>query len=118
MAHQAAKGGYDPAATMARRGLALADDADIAWSLASVLAHDGKVQQARETLSRYHPRPTTEDEARLWLQLHLGEPFSTDDAWVLVELVRQQPEGGVRDMAAALLLREVLLRVYAMLVRA
>ncbi len=71
-AYQARQGRLAEAAATARSGLAVAADADLAWKLVTVLVSDGKLSDARQALTRYRPEPGTEQEMRLWMQLHLG----------------------------------------------
>jgi hypothetical protein len=108
--YRARRGEFAPAVALAEDGLALGEDANLAWNLVSALVEDGKLSRAREALARYRPMPLSEDECRLWLRLHLGTDVSADDARQMVLLVRDQPPGPVRDMAVTLLVREVILR--------
>jgi len=107
--HKTQEGDLRAAEQMTVAGLGLSDDPDLAWNLVSMLARDGKVPQARQALVRYRPRPGTDSEVRVWLQLHLGTTVNAEDARLMVDLLRQQPEGELRDMIATLLVREVLL---------
>lgn len=101
-------GKYDDAVTLARAGLAISDDDDLAWTLVGSLHALGRIPEARTELDRLQPRPTTEQERRLWVELHLGNRLEVPDAWTLLELIRQQPPGQLRTDMASLLIREVL----------
>ena len=101
-------GKYDDAIGLARSGLAISDDDDLAWVLVRCLHILGRIPEARMELARLHPRPTTEPERLLWVELHLGNRLEVHDAWTLLELIRQQPPGLLRTDMASLLVREVL----------
>ncbi len=109
VAHQAQQRRFAEAAASARAGLAISDDADLAWKLITVLLNDGKAPEARQALARYKPGPGSQDEIRMWMQLHLGVPVTPDDARVMTGLTQRQPDGEFRDAIIALLIREVLL---------
>lgn len=109
VAHQAQQRRFADAAAAARAGLAIGEDADLAWKLITVLLNDGKMPDARQALSRYKPEPGSQDEIRMWMQLHLGVPVVADDARVMTDLAQRQPDGEFRDAIIAMLIREVLL---------
>lgn len=108
-AHQARQGSLTEAASTARSGLAVGADADLAWNLVIVLANDGKPGEARLALARYRLEPGTEQEMRLWMQLHLGVPVTADDAQVMIGLAGRLPDGEFRDAVIAMLIREAAL---------
>jgi hypothetical protein len=108
VAHKAKQRDFGAATVVARAGLALADDPELAWNLVIVLFNDGKVLDARAALGRHRPEPTSQEEVRLWLQLHLGVPLSNGDARTLVALLQRQPQGELRSAMVGLLIREVL----------
>ena len=106
IAHLAQQGRFAEAAAAARSGLAVAADADLAWKLVIVLVSDGKLNDARQSLSRYRPEPGTEQEMRLWMQLHLGVTVTADDAQVMLSIAGRLPDGEFRDAVIAMLIRE------------
>ena len=109
VADQNREGRFAEAAAVARAGLAIAEDADLAWDLITVLVNDGKLQDARKALGQHHPEPGTEQEMRLWMQLHLGVPVTPEHARVMTGLVHRLPDGEFRDAIIAMLIREVAL---------
>jgi hypothetical protein len=109
VSHKAKERKWAEAATVARSGLAIGEDAGLAWELAAALYNDGKIIEAQETLARHQPRPGTQEEIRLWMLLHLGTPVTADHARTMVDLANRQPGGNYRDAIIALLIREVLL---------
>ena len=104
--HQAKQGRLAAAAATARSGLAVAADADLAWKLVIVLVSDGKLGEARQALDRYRLEPGTEQEMRLWMQLHLGVTVTADDARVMIGMAGRLPDGEFRDAIIAMLIRE------------
>jgi hypothetical protein len=109
VAQQARQGRFADAAATARAGLAIGEDPGLAWALIMVLVNDGKLRDARQALARYRPEPGTDQEIRVWMQLHLGVPVTASDARVMIGLVQRQPDGEFRDAIIAMLLREVVL---------
>lgn len=105
-AYQTRQGRLAEAAATARSGLAVAADADLAWQLVTVLVSDGKLGDARQALTRYQPAPDTEQEMRLWMQLHLGITVTADDAQVMISMAGRLPDGEFRDATIAMLIRE------------
>ncbi len=103
---QSQQGKFADAAATARAGLAIRDDADLAWRLIMVLVNDGKLDDARKALARYNPPPGVETEMRVWMQLHLGVEVIPKDARVMIDLVRRLPDGEFRDAIIAMLIRE------------
>jgi hypothetical protein len=89
--------------------MAIGEDADLAWKLITVLLNDGKTPGARLALARYKPEPGSQDEIRIWMQLHLGVPVTPGDARIMTGLAQRQPDGEFRDAIIAMLIREVLL---------
>ena len=108
-AHQAKQGSLAAAAATARSGLAVAADADLAWKLVIVLVSDGKLGEARQALDRYRLEPGTEQEMRLWMQLHLGVTVTAGAARVMIGLTGRLPDGEFRDAIIAMLIREAAL---------
>lgn len=106
VAYQARQGRFAEAAATARSGLAVAADADLAWKLVIVLVSDGKLSDARQALARYRPEPGTEQEMRLWMQLHLGVTVTAEDAQVMISIAGRLPDGEFRDAVIAMLIRE------------
>lgn len=106
--HKANARAYVEAVAMARSGLALTEDPDLAWNLVAALYNSGKITQAREALVRYGLEPATQLEIRLWMQLHLGTAITSRDATIMVDLARRQPNGALRDGIISHLVREVL----------
>lgn len=90
-ARKAAAGDFTGAERAARDGLAIGVNAPLAWTLIRVLLGAGRIAPAREALARHRPAPETDDEARLWFQLHLAVPLTSDDARVLLELAARHP---------------------------
>ena len=109
VAQLARQGKFIEAAATARAGLAIGEDPGLAWRLIMVLVNDGKLHDARQALARYSPEPGTDQEIRLWMQLHLGVTVTAADARVMISLVRRQPDGDFRDAIIAMLIREVVL---------
>ena len=109
VAQQARQGRFADAAATARAGLAIGEDPGLAWALIMVLVNDGKLHDARQALARYSPGPGTDQEIRVWMQLHLGVPVTASSARVMIGLVRRQPDGEFRDAIIAMLLREAVL---------
>ena len=105
-AYQARQGRFAEAAATARSGLAVAADTDLAWKLVTVLVSDGKLGDARQALARYRPEPGTEQEMRLWMQLHLGVTVTAGDARVMISMAGRLPDGEFRDAIIAMLIRE------------
>ncbi|RAS57881.1 uncharacterized protein DUF4365 [Lentzea atacamensis] len=99
---------YTEAAKVAKAGLAVREDPDLAWNLLAAVHNAGDVVQAREILARYRPEPTTEAEIRLWMQLHIGVPLPATDAPLMVDLVRRLPPGDLRSAIIGHLVSEVL----------
>ena len=89
---------------MARSGLTIGEDPGLAWELVAALYNEGKITEAREALARHQPRPGTQDEIRLWMQLHLGAAVAAEDARVMVDLANRQPSGvsGINEFTAAI----------------
>jgi hypothetical protein len=104
--YQAREGRFAAAAATARSGLAVAADADLAWKLVTVLVSDGKLSDARQALDRYRLEPGSEQEIRLWMQLHLGVTVTADDAQVMISITGRLPDGEFRDAIIAMLIRE------------
>jgi hypothetical protein len=107
--HQARQGSLGEAAATARLGLAVEEDADLAWKLVTALLSDGRLNEARQALHRYQLEPGTEHEMRLWMQLHLGVPVSAGAARVMIGLAGRLPDGELRDAIIAVLIREAAL---------
>jgi hypothetical protein len=99
---------YAVAAALARRGLEIEEDPDLAWSLVKSLFNDGNVPGAREALARHRPEPVRDDERRLWMELHLSEPVTPDDARTMADIAQREPDSPFRDGVIAVLIREVL----------
>ncbi len=91
--HQAKQGSLAAAAATARLGLAVAADTDLAWQLVIILYNDGNLGEARTALDKYRLEPGTEEEMRLWMQLHVG---------VDVDAAAGQRLGGVDGLLAPL----------------
>ena len=113
MSHRAAtylvqKGNHVGAVDVARAGLAVCGDDDLAWTLISSLHALGRLPEARSELATLQPLPNSEDERRLWIELHLGSRLEVADAHRLFKLIRQQPAGPLRTDMATFLVREVL----------
>jgi len=109
VSRQAQQRKFAEAAVSARAGLAIGQDPGLAWMLIKVLLNDGKTPAARQALERHKPEPVTDEEIRIWMQLHLGVPLTPDDARTMTGLAQRQPEGEFRDAIIAMLIREVLL---------
>jgi hypothetical protein len=71
-----------------------------------VLVSDGKLSDSRQALARYRPEPGTEQEMRLWMQLHLGVTVTADDVQVMISITGRLPDGEFRDAIIAMLIRE------------
>jgi hypothetical protein len=107
--HKAQDREFAAAAFVARAGLAIGYDPDIAWNLVAALYHDRKVTQARDALARHKPEPSSQQEIRLWMQLHLGVPVTPEDARTMIDVAQRQPSGELRSGVIGHLVREVLL---------
>ncbi|MFD4637389.1 DUF4365 domain-containing protein [Lentzea sp. NPDC058436] len=107
LSRKVADGQYTEATRVARIGLAVHEDPDLAWNLLAALHGAGDVVQARAVLARYKPVPTTDAEIRLWMQLHIGVSLSADDALLMVDLVRRLPPGDLRSAIIGHLVSEV-----------
>ena len=107
--HQARKGSLAAAAATARLGLAVAADTDLAWQLVIILYNDGNLGEARTALDRYRLEPGTEEEMRLWMQLHVGVDVPAGAARVMIRLTGRLPDGEFRDAIIAMLIREAVL---------
>jgi hypothetical protein len=107
--HQARQRSLAAAAATARLGLAVGEDVDLAWKLVTVLFSDGRLSEARQALDRYELEPGTDQEMRMWMQLHLGIPVSADAARVMIGLAGRLPDGEFRDAVIAMLIREAAL---------
>jgi Domain of unknown function (DUF4365) len=103
---------FADAAAFAAKSLEIGEDPDLAWNLVKSLHNGGKVTAAREALARHRPEPVSDDEMRLWMQLHLGVSITPGDAQVMVGIVQRQPDGQFRDAVIGLLVREVLLTAH------
>jgi len=93
----ASKQGSLAAAATARLGLAVAADPDLAWQLVIILYNDGSLSEARAALDRYRLEPGTEEEMRLWMQLHVGVDVPAGAARVMIGLTGRLPDGEFRD---------------------
>ena len=92
--HQARQGSLAAAAATARLGLAVAADTDLAWQLVIILYNDGNLGEARTALDKYRLEPGTEEEMRLWMQLHVGVDVPAGAARVMIGLTgRAAPRG-------------------------
>ncbi len=100
---------FAEAAAFAAKSLEHGENPDLAWNLVKSLHNDGKVVAAREALTRHRPEPVSDDEMRLWMQLHLGVPLTPGDASTMASIAERQPDGQFRDAVIGLLVREVLL---------
>jgi hypothetical protein len=109
VSRQAQQRKFAEAAASARAGLAIGQDPRLAWMLVKILLNQGKTPDARQALERHKPEPVTDEELRIWMQLHLGVPLTPDDARTMTGLAQRQPEGEFRDAIIAMLIREVLL---------
>jgi hypothetical protein len=109
VARKGAERKFAEGAAFATRGLAIGEAPDLAWNLVRSLLNDGKVGDAREALARYRPEPASQEEIRLWMQLHLGVPLAPDGARTMADIAQRQPDSQFRDAIIALLVREVLL---------
>jgi hypothetical protein len=107
--HQVRQGSLAAAAATARLGLEVSADADLAWRLVHVLLGDGKIGEARQALDRYQLEPGSEQEMRLYMQLHLGVQVSAGAARVMISLAGRLPDGEFRDAVIAMLIREAVL---------
>ena len=107
--HQAKQGILAAAAATARLGLAVAADTDLAWQLVIILYNDGNLGEARAALDRYRLEPGTEEEMRLWMQLHVGVDVPAGAARVMIGLTDRLPDGEFRDAIIAMLIREAAL---------
>ena len=81
---------------LARRGLEIGEDPDLAWNLVKPLFNDSTVLDVREALARHRPEPVREDETRPWMELHLGEPVTPDDARMMVGIAQREPDSPFR----------------------
>lgn len=97
------------AVAAATAALAVDSSPDVAWALIRLHYNAGHIGPARAALTRYRPTPTSQDEVRLWLILHIGIPFTRDDAALLIDIVRRQPQGELRSQMVGLLAREIVL---------
>jgi hypothetical protein len=100
---------FAQAAAFATKSLEYGEDPDLAWNLVKSLHNDGNVVAAREALGRHRPEPVSDDEMRLWMQLHLGVSLMPGDARTMVDIAQRQPDGQFRDAVIGLMVREVLL---------
>jgi hypothetical protein len=100
---------FTEAAAFAAKSLEIGEAPDLAWNLVKSLHNDGKVAAARDALARHRPEPVSDDEMRLWMQLHLGVRLTPDDARAMTGIAQRQPDGQFRDAVIGLLVREVLL---------
>jgi hypothetical protein len=107
--HQARQGRLAAAAATARLGLAVAADTNLAWQLVIILYNDGNLSEARIALNRYRLEPGTEEEMRLWMQLHVGVDVPASAARVMTGLTGRLPDGEFRDAIIAMLIREATL---------
>lgn len=106
---KAAEKDHPAAAKVARIGLGLRDDPDLAWDLVRALTNAGNTPAAREALDRYRPDPGSDGEVRLWLHLHVGVDLSAEEVRTMADLLRRQPAGELRDGMIGVLAREVIL---------
>jgi hypothetical protein len=109
VARKGSQGKFAEAAGFAAKSLEIGEDSDLAWNLVKSLHNDGKAVAAREALARHRPEPVSDDEMRLWMQLHLGVPLAPDDARTMAGIAQRRPDGQFRDAIIGLLVREVLL---------
>jgi len=110
---KAAAGDFAGAERAARDGLAIGASAPLAWTLIRVLLGTGRISLAREALARHQPSPDTDDEARLWFQLHLAIPLTSDDARTLLDLAARHPAPLPPARVLPLLRREAVLAHHA-----
>jgi hypothetical protein len=106
---KAAAGDFGGAERAARDGLAIRVSTPLAWTLIRVLLGAGRTTVAREALARRRPAPDTGDEARLWFELHLAVPLTSDDARTLLDLAARYPAAVPSANALLLLRREPVL---------
>ncbi|GLZ02395.1 DUF4365 domain-containing protein [Actinoplanes sp. NBRC 103695] len=95
------------AISVAREGLEITDDPQLAWVLVSSLLELGRLSEAREALARHRPQPVSDREVHLWVHLHLGQPLTANDAQTMLDLVDRRPAGRVRQGLITLLVRDV-----------
>jgi tetratricopeptide (TPR) repeat protein len=107
--HYARESAQEKAIAAARVGLHLEDDPDLAWNLVALLERAGRYQEARFELLRLRPQPQSEDETRLWMQLHLGDTVPISQLPRMVELARLQAPGPLRRAIVSVLKREATL---------
>lgn len=112
-ARKATVGDFAGAERVARDGLAIGMSAPLAWTLIRVLLGAGRIAPAREALDRRHPAPETDDEARLWFELHLAIPLTSDDARTLLDLAARYPVGLPSANVLPVLHREAVLARHA-----
>lgn len=80
---------WDRVVQQRRAGLAERTDEHLVWHLAAALYNQHNAPKARQVLERYKPAPNTEQEARLWAQLHLGANLTELDAHMAADLAEQ-----------------------------
>ncbi len=99
---------WDRVVRLCRAGLAERSSEDVIWNLVTALYNLHNTHEARKVLDQYRPDPATEQEARLWAQLHVGADFTRSDAEMAAELAERYMDapaliGGL----ASLLVREL-----------
>jgi tetratricopeptide (TPR) repeat protein len=105
--HLRERQGWERLIRVCRAGLRERPDAYLAWSLVQALHATHDVPAAREALGQHCPAPDTEQQARLWAQLHIGLDLTHQDAEIAADLAERYREvPGIAAGLTALLRRE------------
>ncbi|WKU03505.1 DUF4365 domain-containing protein [Micromonospora sp. HUAS LYJ1] len=98
---------WDRVIRVCRAGLQERHDDYLAWSLVQALQTTRDVPAARAALTQYCPGPATEQQARLWAQLHLGVDLTDQEANTATDLAERFLDvPALAEGLTALLLRE------------
>ena len=87
--HLGGRGEWDRIIRVSRAGLQEHRDDYLVWNLTQALYTTHDAPGARRVLGQYCPSPDTEQQARLWAQLHLGVDLSDQDAATAADLAEQ-----------------------------
>lgn len=96
---------WDRVIRVCRAGLQERPDGYLAWSLVQALHATLDVAAARHALGQHCPAPETEQQARLWAQLHVGVDLTDQDAEAAADLAERFPDVSTLAEALTALLR-------------
>ncbi|MFI5898045.1 DUF4365 domain-containing protein [Actinoplanes sp. NPDC051513] len=87
--HLSGSGDWDRLIRVCQAGLHENQDNYLVWSLAQAFYTIRDAPAARRALDQHRPNPDTEQQARLWAQLHLGVDLTDQDAATAADLAER-----------------------------